>query len=64
VGIYGLSGFEGECMLKIAVIFVLLLLAFLATKYLDENAQKKMLIGLGVVIGCAVAFFMAIELFR
>jgi len=51
-------------MLKIAVIIVLLLLAFLATKYLDENAQKKVLIGLGIVIGCSVVLFMASELFR
>ncbi|MGF1714462.1 hypothetical protein [Photobacterium chitinilyticum] len=51
-------------MLKIAVIIVLLLLAFLATKYLDDNAQKKVLIGLGIVIGCSVVFFMASELFR
>jgi len=51
-------------MLKIAVIIVLLLLAFLATKYLDDKAQKKVLIGLGVVIGSAVVLLMASELFR
>ncbi|UTV26671.1 hypothetical protein [Photobacterium atrarenae] len=51
-------------MLKIAVIGVLLLLAFLATKYLDERRQKKLLIALGVLVGCAVAYLMAIELMR
>ncbi|MCW8329691.1 hypothetical protein MD588_12815 [Photobacterium sp. SDRW27] len=51
-------------MLKIAVIIVLLLLAFLATNYLDESAQKKVLIGLGIVIGSAVVFLMATELLR
>ncbi|UXI00179.1 hypothetical protein [Photobacterium sp. TY1-4] len=51
-------------MLKFAVIGVLLLLAYLATKYLDERRQKKLLIVLGVVIAGAVAYLMAIELMR
>ncbi|MEJ2763025.1 hypothetical protein VV869_03485 [Photobacterium sp. MCCC 1A19761] len=51
-------------MLKFAVIGVLLLLAYLATKYLDERRQKKLLIALGVVIAGAVAYLMAIELMR
>ena len=51
-------------MLKIAVIIVLLWLAYMATKYLDESAQKKVLIGLGVVIGCAVIVLMVSELLR
>ncbi|WP_299020252.1 hypothetical protein [uncultured Photobacterium sp.] len=51
-------------MLKFAVIILLLLLGSLATKFLDEKSQKKLLIGLGIIIGCAVAFLMATELMR
>ncbi|WP_036831179.1 hypothetical protein [Photobacterium sanctipauli] len=51
-------------MLKLGVIIVLLLLGGLATKYLDENSQKKVLIGFGGLILAAVVFFMATELIR
>lgn len=51
-------------MLKIAVIIVLLLLAYMATKYLDETAQKKLLIGVGLVIGSAIVILMVSELLR
>ncbi|MGF1700383.1 hypothetical protein L4D09_08730 [Photobacterium makurazakiensis] len=51
-------------MLKLSVIIVLLLLGALATKYLDENAQKKVLIGFGVLVLAAIVFFMGSELIR
>ncbi|ELR64829.1 hypothetical protein C942_01919 [Photobacterium marinum] len=51
-------------MLKLAVILVLLMLGILATKYLDEKSQQKLLVGLGIIVGCAVAFLMATELMR
>ncbi|WP_170107661.1 hypothetical protein [Photobacterium lipolyticum] len=51
-------------MLKIAVIFLLLALGFLATKYLDEKAQKKVFIGFAIAFGAAVLMLMAFELFR
>jgi len=51
-------------MLKIAVIFLLLALGFLATKYLGEKAQKKVLVGFAIAFGTAVVMLMAFELFR
>ncbi|MGR5061447.1 hypothetical protein [Photobacterium sp. DNB22_13_2] len=51
-------------MLKLAVIIILLLLGALATKYLDEKSQQKILIGLGVLVALAVVGLMASELMR
>lgn len=51
-------------MLKIAVIIALLLLAFLAVKYLDESQQKTIIKLLLVVLGGVTLFFLGSELFR
>ena len=62
--IYITTVWDGTIMLKIAVIFLLLALGFLATKYLDEKAQKKVLVGFAIAFGTAVVMLMAFELFR
>lgn len=51
-------------MLKIVVIILLLALGFLATKYLDEKSQKKVLVGFGILLGSAVVGLMVSELLR
>ncbi|WP_028025259.1 hypothetical protein [Enterovibrio calviensis] len=51
-------------MIKIAVIVGLIIVGLLAAKFLDENAQKKVLIGLCVLAALASLGLVISELMR
>ncbi|KXF81737.1 hypothetical protein [Enterovibrio coralii] len=51
-------------MVKIAVIVALIVLGFLAAKFLDEKSQKKVVVGMGVVAGIAFLVLVVSELLR
>ncbi|MCM0148039.1 hypothetical protein [Photobacterium galatheae] len=51
-------------MLKFAVIVLLIAVAVFLARYLDEQKQKTLLIGMLICAGVAIAVFMAVELVR
>ncbi|MDO6705635.1 hypothetical protein [Photobacterium sp. 1_MG-2023] len=51
-------------MLKFVVIVLLIALAFLLSRFLDEQKQKTLFFGMGICALIAIAVLMAIELAR